>query len=130
MAFQNGKLAFLIFTQDQDNLSWPKNFKTNLDASSYGHKPGQIYNDYHYTLDTILFFLKNSSEKHNAYCQRAKSAGIETVRSTHKKAIINLFTSGGEYCSYKYYKYAFLIKSSLTTRVNLKVLQAFLVSIC
>ena len=83
----------IIFTQD--DLSWPKNFKTNLDASSYGHKPGQIYNDHHYTLETILLFLKNPSEKHNAYCQRAKAAGVQIVRPTHKKAVLNLLTSGG-----------------------------------
>ena len=96
MSLSDGKN--IIFTQD--DLSWPKNFKTNLDASSYGHKPGQIYNDYHYTLETILLFLKNPSEKHNAYCQRAKAAGVEIVRPTHKKAVLNLLTSGGKsYCN-------------------------------
>ena len=70
------------------DLSWPKEFETTFNASSPGSKP------YYYTLDTVLQYLKDPFEPHDAYCQRAKNFGV--VRPIHKKALYDYLT-GGKY---------------------------------
>ncbi|XP_028164362.1 parafibromin [Ostrinia furnacalis] len=66
-------------------FSWPKNVKTNYLMYGSG-KEGSVKE--YYTLECLLFFLKNTQLTHPVYVRQAAAANIPAVRRPDRKELL------------------------------------------
>ncbi|XP_068628382.1 parafibromin [Battus philenor] len=77
-------------------FSWPKNVKTNYLMWGSG-KEG--YNKEYYTLECLLFILKNTHLTHPVYVRQAAAANIPAVRRPDRKELLTYLNGETATCA-------------------------------
>ena len=73
-------------------FSWPKAVKTNFRIVGWDGKDASQWE--YYTLESLLYFLKNTTKTHPQYVRDAAGLGIEPVSRPDRRALLAYLRSG------------------------------------